>query len=101
MPKPHPCIEQTIDIPFGDKLLRLWIDQDEVQEKPLERPPFLDELITYLNDDHSEAEIITYVETNIPRLNAAQVKQNRITNPNQIEYGQVAYFVEFDNNTHG
>lgn len=86
-----------MDIPFSGKLLRLWIDRDDVADE-LGELKVLESLSLYIETYNPKTtQLMEYVKNVIPRVNAAQVKE---CNPNGLERGQVVYYVDFADN-HG
>lgn len=96
-PKKYPCIESTIDLPFKDRLIRLWIDEEEVEENYHTNVGTVDALCDYLESNPTNEELVDYICKHIERVNAVQIK-DRI---NGISYGVVAYLVDFSSDVHG
>lgn len=97
MSKEYPCIESTIEFKYlspqgydQDFLLRLWIDQSNLQNYYKESFEIKQNILDYMRGrSHNTPEaIIDFVAKNIKRVNAIQVKD-------KDNFGVVAYLVDF------
>lgn len=99
--KKYPCIESTVDIPYQDQSIRLWIDETKVknfhgygtqsQRKPIS--DIVEKILIFLNQKEIDNEVlIDFIHKNIPHVSAVQIKDK---NHGTIQYGTVAYFVDF------
>lgn len=94
----YPCIESTIDFsPKSDITVRLWINESEIKDDYM-----LEHHISAITDyvlqkSPSNNELIPYVRSIIPNLNAIQV-QRKVGN---LNFGCVAYLVDFSEDVHG
>lgn len=94
--KRYPCIESTLDVPYHDITLRLWIDEQEVLDTYRTNVSYVKRLTDFLAQKPTRQEIVEYAKGQIKGLNAIQIKDNI----GGVEHGVVAYLVEFSD-VHG
>lgn len=101
MPRPYPCIESTLEVLVEDKMVRLWIDRDDL---PTVLPAFRDIVpkIKQFVMTMKPPEFMTWLEHCIPgqSLNAAQLVRKDPQDPS-VMVGVVVYYVEFGPDPHG
>ncbi len=87
--KKYPCIESTLDLKLGDYIVRLWIEEEELEaEYPNKR--ILGELMGFVWENKPTLkEMVEHIHQSIPRVNAVQIKNNA------DEHGVMVYFVDF------
>lgn len=93
MKQPFPCIESTADVYYKNKRIRLWINEEKVENSYPETKSGAERLSEFINGEkaRTDIEIIEFVEK-LPRINAVQVMEKTGT----IELGKTIYFVEFN-----
>ena len=89
--KEYPCIENQLDLTFGDKTIRLWIDEDEVKEDYANIGIYRN-ISDHLETKPTNRELVKLIKKDIPRLNAIQVVSSITKNLSQ---GPMVYFVDF------
>lgn len=97
--KPFPCIESTLDVTYGSRTVRLWINRSDV-------PSTLARHVSYIVTEIKEKlvskiavdELIMWLAA-LPNVNAVQVLE-RDEEESSIVYGTVVYTVPFED-VHG
>lgn len=100
MTKPYPCIESTLEFPYKDKLIRLWINQTEVKNKYPEDTVIADKLLQVLNKGYPDVgfkEAVEYLAKEHKNVNAVQIKDRESVEQD----GVVVYLVDFSSDVHG
>lgn len=106
-----PCIESTIDVYYGNRSIRLWINEQELKNSYELSKKYGIELNEFINKRREELaqarqglesltyqELVEYVQKNIPNVNAVQIREK----VGSLETGVVVYFVDFgDKDPHG
>ena len=94
--KTYPCVESTVEIVRHNKTVRLWIDetdqQTELSQNRVHQTLRLIEPI--LNEALTAREVLDKL-SEIPHINAAQIIDRSFTQ-NDITFGRVVYYVDFD-----
>ena len=103
--KEFPCIETTIDLQLGSRVVRLWIDKKELPKNyDVERDlvkkieDFYEDLRDINIKDDKENDLIRFIAT-LPNINAVQIMNKDFDNNYKI--GTVAYVVDFVDDVHG
>lgn len=107
MAKKYPCIESTLDIQTIGGLIRLWIDEQKVEDQYYDNMGIAQKISDYCIsvlgknfDDNASGyadRIINFIAKEIPRVNAVQIKQTE----GEVQHGVVAYLVDFSSDVHG
>lgn len=92
--KAFPCLEATIEIRRGPRMVRIWIDQDDLWriEDPVDPTGLEDKLWELLGKPLTAKEIIEEL-SKLPRINAIQVL--RISLNDRARRGIMVYLVPF------
>ena len=101
--KKYPCIESTLEIQDFDKVIRLWIDEEEVElnlKRGKKISDFIQDYLERINHDYKSHELADWVHKNIPKINAIQVIDHNFDS-NESRYGMVYYLVDFEEDVHG
>lgn len=91
------CIESTLEIELGNRLVRLWINETEL--KSFYNNEHVTKQITKfcVTSMRTDAEIIEFVADNIPNCNAVSVGEIGKSERN----GAVIYLIPFSEDVHG
>lgn len=91
----YPCIETTLDVTVGDRTVRLWINETDIE--------FHDYVVTinkvkdFLREDApTTKQILQFVTKEIQNLNAVQVLDSEYYDG--VKLGKVIYTVDFADN---
>ncbi len=88
----YPCIESTISLPFRGKLIRLWMNQETVEDDYLNDNILMEELLGFLKKKpRANEEIVEYLK-GYGGINAVHIVNTMQRGP---EFGAMVYFVEF------
>lgn len=98
----YPCIESTVDLAFDDIVIRLWINETDINFK--KKTNITNPLTEFLQDKYSTRKtdrkgILDFIES-LKNINAVQI-MDRFYNDNEARYGLVAYLVDFTGDVHG
>lgn len=99
----YPCVESTLEVLLGDRMVRLWLDRDAV---PIILPAFreLAQSIKVQLPRLKPPEFMEWLRTETRArgldLNAAQLVR-RDPMDAEVMLGVVVYYVDFDGDPHG
>lgn len=99
--KKYPCVETTIDITWGPRTIRLWVNVTYKTIPEYPQRPLAVALAQRVKDklwkgDLTHRELVSWL-TKLPYVNAVQVIEGIDTD---IRYGTVVYTVPFED-VHG
>lgn len=93
--KQYPCIESTIEFFYGDKLIRIWIDEQVILGEYPEHSNLKEKIESFLleNEKAGPSELAAHIKSISPRVSALQLKDSG----GMMERGIVIYFTDFSN----
>ena len=93
--KEFPCIETTIEISFGIKRIRIWINKDKIPEDYKYEKKLYEKISK--NSNMKTNDLLRFIAKQ-KDVNAVQIINDDIYD---AEYGTIVYTVNFEDDPHG